>query len=265
MRPTLPPDVLSPINHLANHLADESARITREYFGTPIDIITKADETPVTIADRTIEKALRDILDRERPDDGIIGEEFGTKDGRSGYTWVLDPIDGTKSFTIGRPTFGTLIGLCYDETPIMGLINQPILNQRWIGQSGQPTTYNEAPVSCRPCPTLKDAIFGVGTCTQIGRDRFDRIAAATRYPVFQGDCYFYGLMANGFLDLIVENKLGVYDFVALVPIITGAGGVITDWSGRPKTLHGDPTLIAAGNKDIHREALALLDETRPTY
>jgi len=245
----------------ANMLADEAGIISRRYFGQKLDIITKDDASPVTIADHMIELRLRELVERERPDDGILGEEFGIKETKSGYTWVFDPIDGTKSFTIGRPTFGNLIGLCYDEKPILGIINHPILNERWVGQTGQPTTYNGANVSCRPCTSLKDAIFGTGSATQISHDdpaRLSRIEKATRYSVFQGDCYFYGLLANGLMDVIVEDYLGVYDFIALVPVIEGAGGIVTDWKGRPKTINGDKTIIAAGAKNIHRDILGLL-------
>ncbi len=245
----------------ANHLADEAAIITRQYFGQKLDIITKGDDSPVTIADRTIEMRLREIVERERPDDGILGEEYGPKKTKSGYTWVFDPIDGTKSFTIGRPTFGNLIGLRDGETPILGIINHPILNQRWVGMTGEQTTMNGAAVSVRPCPTLKDAIFGTGSATQIGDDdpaRLSRIGAATRYTVFQGDCYFYGLMANGMMDAIVEDHLGIYDFVALVPVVTGAGGIITDWKGNPKTLHGDEKVIATGAQNIHDNRLEII-------
>ncbi len=246
---------------LANHLADEAGRLTREYFGKPLNIITKSDESPVTIADQAIEMCLREIIKRERPNDGILGEEFGSEQTKSDYTWVFDPIDGTKSFTIGRPTFGNLIGLCYRESPILGIINQPILNQRWIGQTGRQTTMNGQFVSCRPCSTLKDAIVGTGSATQITHNdpaRLSRIEKATRYAVFQGDCYFYGLMANGFIDIIIEDCLGIHDFIALVPVIEGAGGVITGWNGEPKTLNGDPSLLCAGSKDIHQAIMRLI-------
>lgn len=246
---------------LATRLADEAGKIARHYFGTPLNIISKGDETPVTIADREIETRLRDIVEKECPEDGILGEEFGTKPSKSGYTWVIDPIDGTKSFTIARPTFGTLIGLCYEEKPILGIIDQPILNHRWLGVTGQQTTFNGKAVSTRPCPDMKHAIIGTGSATQISHDdpqRYSRIDAASRYMVFQGDCYFYGLMTNGFMDGIIEDHLGIYDFMPLVPIIEGAGGIITDWSGKPKTLHGDPTLLAAGSTNIHRDLLNLI-------
>lgn len=246
----------------ANHLADEASTITREYYGQSISISIKSDASPVTIADRMIEMRLREIVERERPDDGILGEEFDPVETKSGYTWVFDPIDGTKSFTIGRPTFGNLIGLCDGETPVLGVINHPVLNQRWVGQIGHQTTFNGKPVSCRPCSSLNNAIFGTGSATQINHNdpaRLSRIEASTLYTVFQGDCYFYGLMANGMIDAIVEDHLGVYDFVALVPVIEGAGGIITDWKGQPKTLHGDPTLIATGSKNIHEELLIVIE------
>lgn len=246
---------------LAIKLADEAGNTSRQYFGQPLDIVSKPDDTPVTIADRSIEIQLREIVERERPDDGILGEEFGHKPTKNGYTWVFDPIDGTKSFTIGRPTFGNLIGLCFDEKPILGIINHPILNQRWIGQSGKKTTYNGTPVSCRPCSDLKNAIFGTGSATQINHDdpaRLSRIEKATRYTVYQGDCLFYGLMANGMIDVIVEDGLGIYDFVALVPIIEGADGFITDWKGNAKTLNGDATLLASGAPNTHQDILKLL-------
>lgn len=242
-------------------LADYAGKIARRYFGTPLDVISKGDETPVTIADREIEQTLRDMIETERPNDGILGEEFGAKESKNGLTWVIDPIDGTKSFTIARPTFGTLIGLCHEETPILGMIDQPILKHRWIGQSNQQTTFNGKPVNCRQCPDLKQAIFGTGSATQISHDdseRYTRFDNATRYTVFQGDCYFYGLMANGFIDILVEDHLGIYDFIALVPIIEGAGGKITDWNGKPKTLFGDSTLLACGDIELHKKAISLI-------
>lgn len=245
----------------AEQLADLAGEIALRYFGTPLEIDSKADETPVTKADREIEQALRAKIERERPDDGILGEEFGSKPSKNGLTWVIDPIDGTKSFTIARATFGTLIGLCDRNIPVLGMIDQPVMKQRWLGVKEQPTLYNGAPVTCRPCPDLRQAVFGTGSATQICHDdplRLSRFDKACRYTVFQGDCYFYGLMANGFIDVLAEDHLGVYDFIALVPIIEGAGGIITDWCGRPKTLDGDTTLIACGDPRLHQDCLGLI-------
>lgn len=254
----------------AHDLADAAAPIAREYFRTPFTIERKADATPVTIADRRIEQRLREMIETKRPQDGILGEEFGYKPTQNGWTWVLDPIDGTKSFTIGRPTFGTMIGLCYDATPVLGIVDQAILNERWWGVTGgfgaqgeakSAAYFNGKAVRTRACETLNHAIFGTGSPSQISRDdpeRFKRVNSLVQYTVYQGDCYFYGLLASGSLDLIIEDQLGIYDFIAIVPIVEGAGGVITDWHGRPKTLDGDPRVIAAGDKRVYAAAKDLL-------
>src|SRR5688572_2092698 len=141
---------------LAETMADEAGKIARQYFRQPFDTEMKGDETPVTIADKTIEAKLREIIERARPEDGILGEEYGPKETRNGLTWVLDPIDGTKSFVVGRPTFGTLIALCENDVPILGVIDQPISGERWTGD-GKQTTFNGSPVKARPCATLKEA------------------------------------------------------------------------------------------------------------
>lgn len=246
---------------LANLMADTAGRIALSYYRRDLEIISKEDDTPVTLADRGIEMALRELLTERRPQDGIIGEEFGEKKSESGFTWVIDPIDGTKSFTIGRPSFGTLIGLCEGENPVLGIIDQPVTKERWLGIEGRPTTLNGEIVKTRKCDDLKKAIFGTGSPGQISRNdalRFGRFEKACHYPVFQGDCYFYGLMANGGIDILVEDYLGLYDFIALVPVIEGAGGVITDWSGAKLTLASGSNLLAAGDRELHSKALALI-------
>ena len=246
---------------LAKFMADEAGKIAREYYRQNFEIISKEDETPVTLADKGIEIRLREILADQRPDDGIHGEEFGITKTKSGYTWVIDPIDGTKSFTIGRPTFGTLIGLCEDENPVLGIIDQSVSLERWIGIKGQATTFNGNIINTRKCPDLKQAIFGTGSPSQIAKndtDRFARFDKECRYTVFQGDCYFYGLMANGSIDLLVEDCLGLYDYIALVPVIEGAGGKITDWSGAKLTLSSGSNLLATGDPELHSKALALI-------
>ena len=246
---------------LAHYMADQAGEIARGMYRTSFDIDSKTDDTPVTKADRAIEQKLRDILSDRRPNDGILGEEYGEVQSKSGLTWVIDPIDGTKSFTIGRPTFGTLIGLCDGNTPILGVIDQAVSKERWIGASGTPTYLNGRQVNTRECSDLKSAIFGTGSPSQISRNdtqRFDRIEKACRYTVFQGDCYFYGLMANGHIDLLIEDYLGVYDYIALVPIIEGAGGKITDWSGAKLGLSSGTNLLAAGDPSLHEKALRLL-------
>ncbi len=247
--------------HLANYMADQAREVTKQYFRKNIDIEDKADLTPVTMADRAIETALRQIVEKERPQDGILGEEFGIKESKNGYSWVFDPIDGTKSFTIGRPTFGTLIALCHEGVPVLGMIDQAISDERWIGVKGRPTTFNGQTVKTRPCTDLKKAVLGTGSATQIEQgdpQRFHRVNESCRYMVFNGDCYFYGLMANGWMDGAIEDYLGLYDFLALVPVIEGAGGKITDWNGKPLTMQSGTNCVATGDPALHEKLLAIL-------
>ncbi|MCB1721965.1 MAG: histidinol phosphate phosphatase [Alphaproteobacteria bacterium] len=231
---------------LAKRLADEAGKIVKRYYRQPFDVISKEDESPVTIADRKVEQRMREILEDARPQDGIYGEEHGVKTGESGLTWVLDPIDGTKSFVIGRPTFGMLIALCEDGAPVLGVIDQPILGERWIGD-GQQTLFNGKAVQCAPCSSIDTARIGSTTPAMF----------ETTGPVYKnfnegrffwgGDCYQYGLMACGFVDIILEANMKPYDYAALAPIVQGAGGHISDFNGKPLTLESDGTVVACGD------------------
>lgn len=254
--------MLDELAKLAHLMADEAGMIARHYYRSGgLDVVTKSDMTPVTQADREIEQRLRALVNEFRPEDGIIGEEFGTIASKSGYTWVFDPIDGTKSFTIGRPTFGTLIGLCKDGKPVLGVIDQPVLKERWIGVEGRPTFFNQSGVRTRACKDLGRGILGTGSASQIGRTdsgRCLRLEQSVGYMVYQGDCYFYGLLANGWMDAIVEDQLGIYDYIALIPVIEGAGGKITDWHGQPLTLESDGSLACTGDASQHDHLLALI-------
>lgn len=247
--------------HLANYMADQARGVAKEYFRKSLSVEDKADLSPVTAADRGIETVLRQIIEKERPLDGILGEEFGSKDSKNGYTWVFDPIDGTKSFTIGRPTFGTLIALCHEGVPVLGVIDQAISDERWVGVKDKPTLFNGAPVRTRACPAPQKPVIGTGSPAQINRDdekRFERLNDIARYFVFNGDCYFYGLVANGWMDCIVEDYLAPYDFLALAPVIQGAGGIITDWKGQALTLSSGQATVASGDPAIHEKILTLL-------
>jgi inositol-phosphate phosphatase/L-galactose 1-phosphate phosphatase/histidinol-phosphatase len=258
-----------------NHLADEAGTVVRQYFRSSFAIESKADETPVTIADRTVEARLREIIEKERPQDGILGEEYGPKESRNGYTWVLDPIDGTKSFTIGRPSFGTLIALCKNDVPVLGVIDQPILKERWIGD-GKQTTFNGTPVRTSSCPSLKKMKVASTSPSQLappfippqagGKERSDkggdhlwqRLYQECAYVIWGGDCYSYGLLANGWLDCVIESGLQPYDFAAIVPVVTGAGGWMGDWQGNPLTLQSEGKTLALGDADRKEEFLSLL-------
>ncbi len=243
----------------ANRLADAGREIARQHFRTPFEVISKNDTSPVTIADRAIEQRIREMIEAERPEDGIFGEEFGIKEGTSGLTWVLDPIDGTKSFVIGRPTFGTLIALCEGDVPKLGVIDQPISGERWIGISGEQTTFNGAPVRTRPCPDLKSACAASTTPAMFkGARVFETLEPEVKMLAWGGDCYMYGLLACGFMDLCFEDSLSPYDFAALVPIVEGAGGKIADWRGNPLTLKSDGKVLACGDPKIWDQAAKFL-------
>tara|TARA_B100001989_G_C24512821_1_gene451409 strand:+ start:613 stop:1386 length:774 start_codon:yes stop_codon:yes gene_type:complete len=241
---------------LANRLADKSGEIIKSYFRQPFEVEIKKDLSPVTEADRKVEQVLREMIEAECPDHGIMGEEFDDKPSQSGMTWVLDPIDGTKSFVMGRPTFGTLIALCKDNKPLLGIIDQPILKERWVGLHDQQTTMNNQSVRTRKCKTIDDAVIASTT-----PNMFDNTDYGKAYTLFNngetmawgGDCYMYGLIASGYMDIAFECNLKPYDFAALVPVITGAGGHISDWRGDPLTLNSVGKIVAVGDKELWLE------------
>ncbi|MGQ0661989.1 MAG: histidinol-phosphatase [Pseudomonadota bacterium] len=245
----------------AERLADTAGAIVRRYFRTPIRVVDKSDRTPVTVADREAEAAMRTIIERSFPAHSVIGEEHGPSNPGASHVWVLDPIDGTKSFITGRPLFGTLVALCRDGRPILGVIDCPALGERWVGRAGRPTTHQGQPVRTRPCPALvQAALYCVSPLVFSAPDfeRFERVRRAVRTPVYGGDCYSYGLVASGFADLVVEAGLKAHDWAAIVPVIEGAGGRMTDWRGRPLELAADGHVLAAGDARAHAEAMALL-------
>lgn len=246
----------------ANHLADESGKVITRYFRTEFAIESKDDASPVTIADRTVEAELRKIIERERPDDGILGEEYGPKESKNGFTWVLDPIDGTKSFTIGRPSFGTLIALCHGDLPVLGVIDQPILKERWVGDMER-TTFNGKSVVSSTCSDLKKARIASTSPAQLAEMHgehplWKKLYNECNYVVWGGDCYSYGLLANGWLDGVVEQFLAPYDYLALVPVVLGAGGWMGDWEGNPLTLKSDGRTLALGDPSLKPSFIDLL-------
>jgi inositol-phosphate phosphatase / L-galactose 1-phosphate phosphatase / histidinol-phosphatase len=215
----------------------------------------------VTAADRAAEQVMRALLEGQFPDHGIVGEEFGRVREGSEFVWTLDPIDGTKSFISGVPLFGTLIALTRDKRPILGVIDQPISRERWVGAARRPTTLNGVVVHCRTCPELATATL-FATTPDMFKERdaaaFARVSAAVKLTRFGADCYAYGLLAAGFIDLVLEASLKPYDFCAMVPIVEGAGGVATDWQGSNLDLASDGRILVAGDRGTHQAALALL-------
>ena len=259
------PDRLDDYLALAERLAEASAAIIRRWFEKGAAVEEKADETPVTQADREVEAAMRRIIAEAFPEHGIIGEEHGTEGGEADYVWVLDPIDGTKRFVAGQPWFGTLIALTRHARPIVGVIDIPMLEQRWVGAAGRRSLLRgrdgTSEVGTRPCPSLAAAILSSTSPDMFqgpAATAFDRLRRAVKYPLYGGDCYSYGTLASGRLDLVVEAGMGVYDFMALVPVVEGAGGRITDWQGAPLTLGSGDQVLAVGDPRLHEAALARL-------
>ena len=240
---------------IANRLADIAREAIRPHFRS-VSAEFKGDASPVTIADRDAEDAMRTILMAEYPQDGVIGEEYPEHEGRSGRQWVLDPIDGTISFIAGRPIFGTLIALLHDGWPVLGMIDQPISGERWVGRIGMPTTLNGKDIRTRSCKSLDAAILATSSPHYFdsqGADAYMRLAHAVGgnkrqgMIVYGGDCYNYGLLANGHLDIVCESGMKLHDYAALVPVVEGAGGTMSDWQGNPLDAQSDGTVLALGD------------------
>lgn len=249
---------LQEVAAFAESLADEAATIALRYFRSPLTIEMKSDASPVTVADQQIEAFIRQRIRQRYPSHGLLGEEHGSDAGSSDLTWVIDPIDGTKSFITGMPTFGTLIALLDGKTPVIGIVDHPALRERWVGIVGHPTSWNGAVCRTRPCLRLSDAVLYATTPDMFegsARTLFDVVSARASMRRFGGDCYAYALLAGGFVDAVMEAQLKAYDFMALIPVIEGAGGVITEWSGQPLGLGSDGRVIAAATPSLHREIL----------
>ena len=255
-------DNLQQLAHFAGELADAAGAAIRPHFRQPINVDAKSDASPVTIADRQSEQAMRALINQRYPVHGIFGEEFGSEREDAQFLWVLDPIDGTKAFITGVPLFGSLIGLMRDGRPVVGVIDQPISGERWLGVEGRASTLNGRPIRTRACRSLSEAVlYTTTTETYHGadRERFRALRARARLTRYSADCYAFGVLAAGFVDLVVEAGLKLYDYAALIPVIEGAGGRITDWSGMPLGRHSDGRVLAAGDPALHAEVLKILN------
>jgi histidinol phosphatase-like enzyme (inositol monophosphatase family) len=246
-------------------LADAAGAVIRPYFRRKIEVIDKGKTgfDPVTAADKGAEEAIRALIARERPADGILGEEFGRIEGTSGRLWVIDPIDGTRAFITGNTQWGTLIALNEGGKPVLGLLDQPVLHERFLGTeagSERISPEGSSKLATRPCAAVCEAVVMTthpwDYFTAPEQEAFFRLAKAARLSRFGGDCYAYGLLAMGFVDLVVESGLKPWDIQAMVPIVEGAGGIITDWQGKPCAEGG--RVIAAGDARLHAEALKYL-------
>ncbi len=249
-------DILS----FMNRLGDRIRPLARQYFRTRLTVDSKADHSPVTIADREIEKSLRAAIAESFPEDGIFGEEGGRVRQGSPCQWVIDPIDGTKAFISGSPLFGCLLARLENGRVLEGMIDMPALNERWTGDTRH-CLFNGQPCHSSDCTDIGNAILYTTSPDAFTPDElaaFERVSTRVAFRRFGGDCYIYGQLAAGFCDLVIEAGLQPYDYLALVAVIEGAGGIITDWEGRPLGLESDGRVIAAATPALHAAALKLL-------
>jgi inositol-phosphate phosphatase/L-galactose 1-phosphate phosphatase/histidinol-phosphatase len=253
--------ITEPHRRLAERLADTAGEIARRHFRSSVEIIDKADQSPVTIADRDAEAAMRGMINAQFPDHGIFGEEFGPEREDAEFVWVLDPIDGTKSFISGLPLFGTLISLLHHGRPVLGVLDQPISRERWAGAAGYASTLNGRPIRVRACAGPETAtLFATAPDMFKGAEvaAFDRARRAVKLARWGADCYAYGLVALGFVDCVIEASLKPYDYCAQVPIIEGAGGIASNWQNQPLGLGSGGQVIFSGDRRLHEAMLALL-------
>ena len=242
----------------ANRLADAAGEIHRHYFRQPLETELKPDASPVTRVDKETEVVLRELIEQVYPGHGIAGEEFPAVREDADYVWVLDPLDGTKSFLAGMPVFGVLIGLAHHGRFVLGVIDQPILRDRWVGADGYGTTFNGTLVHTRPCGKLADAVVFLGKPYDV---KIARLCEEVKWARYGGDCYGYGLLASGFVDVVVDVDLDVHDFGALEPVVRNAGGAIGDWMGRPLAIGSNGEVIAAGDARLLERIVARFNES----
>jgi histidinol phosphatase-like enzyme (inositol monophosphatase family) len=247
-------------------LATAAGETILPFFRTSLSIENKSvghDFDPVTEADRAAEAVMRRLIKANFPQHGIVGEEFGSEGEDAEYVWVLDPIDGTKSFIAGFPIWGTLIALLHRGTPVFGMMHQPFIGERFLGDNGSAHyrgPSGERRLSVRRCASLREATcYTTSPLLMSDNDRpaFARVENAVRLSRYGGDCYSYCMLAAGHLDLVVETELKPYDIAALIPIIAGAGGVVTTWDGAPAQNGG--RIVAAGDPRVHEAVIKLLN------
>jgi histidinol phosphatase-like enzyme (inositol monophosphatase family) len=249
----------------ANRLADASRELIAKVARQSVRSEVKADGSPVTRIDRAVESRLRDMIADEHPDHGVVGEEHGAQMPDREFVWVLDPIDGTLPFLAGIPVFGTLIALARDGTPVLGVVDMPVTGERWVGGEAMPTTRNNEPVGVRSCAGLDEALLSTSNpdlYSSDERETFERLKAKTRWCVYGGSCLAYAQIASGRIDVGIDGGLDPFDYCALVPIILGAGGVISDWQGTSLTLHSGSRILAAGDPKVHTQALRVLADAQ---
>ena len=261
MEPSLDPDTIQ----FAEELADSARTVALRYFRNLESIEYKTDNTPVSIADRKTEARIRQSILERYPGHGVLGEEFGHNESESPWLWVIDPIDGTRSFITGKPTFGCLIALLYEHQPLLGIIDMPALDERWVGVKGLPSEHCGNLCQSRRTKRLSEATLfatSIDMFTDIERKQFDLLSSNIRFRNFGADCYAYGLLASGHTDIVMESDMAPHDFLALVPIVEGAGGCISDWQGNPLNFSSGKQILASANSVLHQQSLALLSSNK---
>ena len=241
-------------------LPDISRPIISEWFRSGHDVEWKSDESPVTVADKTVERALREAIAARFPDDDILGEEHEDRRGSSGYAWVIDPIDGTRAFICGRPVFGTLIGLVRDDVPLAGFIDMPILDECYVAVGGS-ATLNRVPIRTSRVTSLAQARIATTSPEALladSLDAFNRLSAAAATSTYGGDCHNYALLAAGHVDLVLEDGLATHDIMGMVEVIRSAGGIVTDKTGGAVSMAGTDSLLAAATAELHAAALEMM-------
>ena len=258
-------DYETPFAGFLTSLADAARETALHYFRRKDLVIDdKDDNTPVTAADREIEEKLRALIRKKYPAHGIIGEEFGVENENAEFVWAIDPIDGTKQFATGRPTFGTIIGLAHSGKPVMGVIDQAYTKERWLGVADKYCLFNGATVKVAAPRPLSAARLYTTTPDMFDgphEKNFETLRKSVKWTQYSGDCYAYGLIALGWVDLVVERQLKVCDVIGLVPIIKGAGGFTSGWDGKDITLKSGDTMVAASSKALAQAALAIMRRT----
>lgn len=242
-------------------IADNARALSLPRFRRPVDVTLKGDMSPVTAVDRGVESMLRERIEQAWPDHGLLGEEYGATRTDAEFVWSIDPIDGTRSFISGWPLWGTLLALVHNGRPVMGLLDMPVLDERWIGHAGASTTMNGGACRASTCTTLAEATVYSTTPDMFTPDewqRFDRTSRQAYARRFGGDCYGYGMLASGHIDAVIEADLMPYDYLALAPVVQAAGGVITDWEGNALGLGSGGRVVAAATPALHAALIASL-------
>jgi histidinol phosphatase-like enzyme (inositol monophosphatase family) len=245
----------------ALEISQAAAAIPMQYFRSAIAVEDKPDQTPVTIADRETEANIRRAIEKRFPTHAILGEEFGKSGKDADYTWIVDPIDGTRSFICGFPLFGMLLGVMRGDEPIVGVIRMPALNESFSGHRGGGATKDGAPIRCRTDIKLKDARIVINEANRMVLNeplRLRRLMSAGQIRRFLNDCYPFALLAMGQIDVVIDSDLQPYDYLPIVPVVEAAGGVMTAWHGEKLGLGSDGSIIAAATPELHREVMSLL-------